>query len=169
MTTEVRPWYRETWPWLIMSGPAVVVVAGIYTAMLAVRSDDGLVADDYYKEGLAINKAIQRDAVAAARKIKADASFGPAGDITLRLTGAIGDVKGDLNLRVLHPTRSGLDLQVRLKQVEVGRWEGNLKELPRGEWLLQLQSPDSTWRIAGVWQSPNATATLEPASTGPQP
>ena len=40
-----KPWYREPWPWILMAGPAIVVVAGIATAWLAVRSNDGLVED----------------------------------------------------------------------------------------------------------------------------
>ena len=28
------PWYRQRWPWLLMLGPMVVVVAGISTAVL---------------------------------------------------------------------------------------------------------------------------------------
>ena len=42
-----RPWYREPWPWILMSGPAVVVCAGIATAVIAVETNDGLVAEDY--------------------------------------------------------------------------------------------------------------------------
>jgi hypothetical protein len=55
------PWYRHRWPWLLMSGPAVVVVAGIFTAWLAISRADALVADDYYKQGKAINKDLRRD------------------------------------------------------------------------------------------------------------
>jgi len=44
-----RPWYREPWPWILMAGPAAVIVAGIFTMTLAYRTEDGLVADDYYK------------------------------------------------------------------------------------------------------------------------
>ena len=36
-------------------GPAAVIVAGVYTTILAFSSTDGLVADDYYKQGLMIN------------------------------------------------------------------------------------------------------------------
>ena len=54
---RLSPWYREPWPWLLMAGPAVVVVAGLFTAWLAVVHEDGLVADDYYKQGLGINKS----------------------------------------------------------------------------------------------------------------
>ena len=25
------PWYREPWPWILISGPAIVVVAGMAT------------------------------------------------------------------------------------------------------------------------------------------
>ena len=47
MTRDVaKPWYREPWPWIVMSGPAIVVVAGIYTAFLAFSTSDTLVAKD---------------------------------------------------------------------------------------------------------------------------
>ena len=55
-----KPWYREPWPWLLMAGPCVVIVAGFFTLWLAITSDDGLVADDYYKRGLAINQTLSR-------------------------------------------------------------------------------------------------------------
>ena len=45
MSTGTRPWYREPWPWLLMAGPAIVVVAGLFTAYLAVTSFDGFAVD----------------------------------------------------------------------------------------------------------------------------
>ena len=45
--TDDKPWYRYRWPWLLMIGPAIVVVAGAVTTALAIRTTDGLVADDY--------------------------------------------------------------------------------------------------------------------------
>lgn len=42
--SAVRPWYKHAWPWILMAGPAIVVVAGIYTFWLAVVSFDGMVA-----------------------------------------------------------------------------------------------------------------------------
>ena len=56
-----RSWYREPWPWLLMAGPGTVVLAGIVTTWLAITSDDGLVAGDYYKRGIAINKTLARE------------------------------------------------------------------------------------------------------------
>jgi hypothetical protein len=48
--TAKKPWYRHPWPWILMSGPAIVVVAGIFTAYLAVTTADGLVADPPSRE-----------------------------------------------------------------------------------------------------------------------
>ena len=31
--TPAPPWYRQRWPWLLMAGPAIVVVASMYTGM----------------------------------------------------------------------------------------------------------------------------------------
>ena len=55
------PWYRHRWPWLLLSGPAAVLAAGAVTAWIAFASADGLVAEDYYKQGMAINKVLARE------------------------------------------------------------------------------------------------------------
>lgn len=35
-----RPWWREPMVWLVLAGPAAVVVAGIATAVIAARGAD---------------------------------------------------------------------------------------------------------------------------------
>jgi len=44
---SAKPWYREPWPWLIMSGPALVLVAGAINTWSAFASDKRLVANEY--------------------------------------------------------------------------------------------------------------------------
>ena len=41
-----------------MAGPAVVVVAGIALVVVSVRTADPLVAEDYYKRGIEIDKRL---------------------------------------------------------------------------------------------------------------
>lgn len=53
-----KPWYRHGHVWLLISGPAAVVVAGLATAVIAVRGADPLVESDYYRRGIEINKAL---------------------------------------------------------------------------------------------------------------
>lgn len=59
-TPEVpcAPWWRHGHVWLIIAGPAVVIVAGIATLVLAIRQPDPLVATDYYRRGIEINKTL---------------------------------------------------------------------------------------------------------------
>jgi hypothetical protein len=52
------PWWRYGHVWLVISGPAVVVVAGLVTAWIAVRWADPVVATDYYRRGMEINKTL---------------------------------------------------------------------------------------------------------------
>ncbi|MCA0244518.1 MAG: nitrogen fixation protein FixH [Proteobacteria bacterium] len=37
-----KPWWRHGMVWLVISGPLIVVVAGIVTAVIAVRGADAL-------------------------------------------------------------------------------------------------------------------------------
>ena len=57
---ETKPWYRQRWPWFLIALPATAVVGSIVTAVLAVRTFDGTVSADYYKQGLAINEEVER-------------------------------------------------------------------------------------------------------------
>src|SRR6185369_1217142 len=93
-----KAWYREPWPWLLMTGPAIVIVAGFYTLWLAIKSDDGLVADDYYKRGLAVNqtlsRAVRAQQLALAGRVEL---VGGSGQVRLTLAGA-GVLPGTLRL-----------------------------------------------------------------------
>src|SRR6185369_1358686 len=106
------PWYRERWPWILMSGPAAVVVAGIATAWIAFATADGLVADDYYKRGLGINAVLKREQAAALRGIEARVERGD-GVVRVRLRGAEPPV---LFLNLVHATRAGYDVRLRLER-----------------------------------------------------
>lgn len=147
---QVQPWYREPWPWILMAGPATVVVAGFVTAWLAVRSDDGLVMDDYYKEGMAINKTIGRSDTAERLGIHAEL-FLVDGRVRVLLDIAPG---GTLTLQLAHPTRAGMDQRVTLAMVGPGVYEGQLQPPRAGRWHVVLEQDD--WRLTGDWTLPSA-------------
>lgn len=57
------PWWKFGYMWLVVGGPAIVVVAGFVTLWLAIRNPDPVVASDYYRRGVEINKTLEnRDA-----------------------------------------------------------------------------------------------------------
>jgi len=159
-TPNALPWYREPWPWLLMAGPAVVVVAGFATLWLAVSSNDGLVADDYYKRGLAINRTLDRDAAAARDGYSASARFDFQGrKVELALTAnAAVPLPETLTLRILHPTRAGQDQLVLLRRSTAGDYAGVTGMSPEGRRLLQLEDTEGRWRISGAAVFPSSQA-----------
>lgn len=141
-----RKWYREPWPWLLMSGPALVVVAGIITAVIAFRGADGLVADDYYKQGLTVNRQIARDAEAARLGIGGEVSL-EAGRVrvALRSTQPLPD---RLTMRFAHPSRSSEDRIVYLAKGAEGHFDAPLPPLGATRWRAIVETAD--WRVSAV-------------------
>ena len=138
-----RSWVREPWPWILMSGPAAVIVAGAATIWLAVVSADGLVADDYYKRGLAINQVLARED--NARRLGVRARIESAhGRLRVTLAGAAPQV---LFAQLAHATRAGHDVRLRLAPVGAGVYEAELPRLPAGRWRLSLEDPRREWRV----------------------
>jgi hypothetical protein len=140
------PWYRQAWPWLLMAGPAIVVVAGFVTLWLALASDDGLVAEDYYKRGLLINREIERENRAAG--VEARVIIAGEGAIVVSLDGLSSPAPQSLRVRFAHATRAGLDRTVQLARSPDGSYRGVIEGLPAGRWLVTLQT--DAWRTPTV-------------------
>jgi hypothetical protein len=163
LKTAPRPWYREPWPWLLMSGPAAVIVAGAYTTLLAYRSSDGLVADDYYKQGLAINKTLKREERARLLDLKASAAFDLSGG-RVRVVLAGAQQPPWMLLLLTHPTRAGMDRRIELRHVGDGNYAGAADAADlAGRWNTVLETAE--WRMAGIWNEPlRAGLTLSAAA-----
>jgi len=162
---ETRPWYREPWPWIVIAGPASAVVAGIALLWLAIDSNDGLVIDDYYKEGLAINQVIQRDQAAFQLRYRAQAVLSDdSSRIRIFVSSASSaPLPEALRLRLAHPTRAGKDQTKMLKARPGGHYEASLLPPEAGRWSVTIEDPKKTWRLAGKWHLPYERAVvLEP-------
>jgi len=145
-----KPWYREPWPWYLMAGPFVVVIAALTTAWIAYSSSDGLVADDYYKQGLAVNQTLSRSREASNLGLEVRAHFSAEGvDLNLRsVTNGKFVPPKTLILTVSHPTRAGLDQAVALNGAN-GRYAGKLRLPVSGHWLVLVEDEAKTWRLMG--------------------
>jgi uncharacterized protein len=157
------PWYRHRWPWILMAGPGLVVVAGIITAWIAVTTSDGLVADDYYKQGLAVNQKLARNDAAAAMRLEARLRIA-ADRIELRLSSrAEAALPPRVRITLAHPTRGGEDQQLFLSG-EKGVYAGPVSPAGPGRWQVVIEDEAGTWRLAGSVQLPEAPETLIKAS-----
>jgi hypothetical protein len=152
---DTEPWYKQFWPWFLISLPLSVVIASIVTINLAIKTNDGLVSDDYYKEGLAIHRDADSAARATALGIAADLSYNAeTGALTVELDRPLDDDPGVLSLEVVHPTRPDNDGVVQLIAVAPGRYAGRIDPVIPADWKLSLQPEDGEWRVVGRLRVP---------------
>lgn len=158
--TSQRPWYREPWPWILMAGPAIVVVAGLATAYLAVISNDGLVEDDYYKQGLAVNQSMARGQHAGELGMEAEIVRGDDGMLIRVFLRAVEPARlpEALSLKITHPTRSGTDQKLVLRNDGAGFYAGTLDAPISGRWHVVLEDDKHEWRLAGDWVAEKQSA-----------
>lgn len=157
LNQDVEPWYRQRWPWLLMLGPFIVIVASAVTAYMAVKSSDGLVEDDYYKQGLEINQIAARDQKAdelglQAEIMRGESMGGQQSGVIWRviLSGRDGVALPErMRLRLVHPTRPGVDQEVALLAEGQGVYSGKSAALTNGRWQIILEDEGKTWRLAG--------------------
>ncbi|WP_341675344.1 FixH family protein [Niveibacterium sp. SC-1] len=141
-----NPWYREPWPWILFGLPGIVVIAGVATLLIAVYSEDGVVDQDYYREGLGINKQLARVDAAVARGLTGRV-FVEQGTARVSLASTKGATLPErLTLKVTHPTRAGADQEVALTRAG-DVYVGVLHPLPAGRWRFHLEDAAGQWRL----------------------
>lgn len=166
-TSHLKPWYREPWPWILAAGPFIVVIAGLTTAWIAVKTNDGLVTEDYYKKGLAANQTIAQ----SERAIKAGLSAGIHVSenlltVSLRATDVRFVMPPTLVVTISHPTRAGLD-QTRLLTHSGGKYAAEFRLPAAGHWLVLVEDEAKTWRLMGNVILPALGETIIGGATEP--
>jgi hypothetical protein len=152
------PWYRQFWPWFLISIPATSVVAGFVLLFIALHDPDGLVTDDYYKVGLAVNRDIERDVRATALGLSADIELDPAREtVSIGLDSRKPVSTDRLYLSLVHPTRSGHDVQTVLARSSRGTFVGKLRIPLQGNWHVLIEPAEKTWRLEGRLLWPGQT------------
>lgn len=148
----INPWYREPWPWIIMGGLAVVVIACFVTLGFAIHSSDSLVVDDYYKEGQAINQTLERAKKSVELGLKAEVQIAPDGKVTVALSAKDPKVKLDeagVQLSLIHSRYEKFDQHIKLAPSSGNSLTGQIAEkaVPTmGAWDVILENKD--WRLA---------------------
>jgi len=53
-----KAWWHYGHAWLVFGGPAAVVIACMITVVIAVKGQDPIIDQDYYRHGTEINKSL---------------------------------------------------------------------------------------------------------------
>jgi hypothetical protein len=161
--TDVKPWYRQYWPWYLISIPLLSVIATGIMMAYAINHQDALVVDNYYKQGLAINRTLARQRAAAKLGLEARAQYDAAlGMLSIRLHGRRVVTPPKLTLLFAHATLAHRDYQVKLSRQGDGVYRAHLPHLRSGNWDLMLEPEDESWRLDAHLSLPAQRWTLTP-------
>ena len=158
-------WWREPWMWLVVGGPAMVIVAALYTAKLAYFGADKVVAENYYKQGLIVNQDIRRDARARQKKMMLRAQFDPIhSQLSLFLesedilpSSVLVSVAQSVSTFSVHEVVRRTVLQQSAPGIYQGRIVLDLteKNINALRWHVKVEADD--WRLVGDWSDPVRT------------
>lgn len=156
-TSPLKPWYREPWPWILMAGPFIVVVAAVFTAWLAISTSDGLVTDDYYRKGLSVSETLTESAKAHELGVTAGVSL-VEGAVRVRLNSrsATGfSPPPAIRFTLSHPTRAGVD-QTQLLSRHGDAYVGKVNLPSSGHWLVLVEDEAKSWRLMASVMLPSS-------------
>lgn len=158
--TNVKPWYRQFWPWFLIALPATSVVAGLSTLTIAILNQDSLVRDDWYKDGKAINQSLARDDAAASLGMSAELQLDRVtGEVSVTLATRKGNVAPEtLTLTLSHPTLATQDQSVVLTRRPDGHYQGVLAHGLQGRHYIELGNAE--WRLRSSRDFPLDKLTL---------
>lgn len=143
-----KPWYRQFWPWFIIALPATVVIAGFTTLFIALKNPHSMVDDQYYREGLAINRRLEMDRQASELGMQARVFFDrEQSRVTVVLSGR--DQPQQMRLMLLHPGKERFDQALELQSMGAGNYVGNLTGQYQLSYYLRLLPQDNSWRLNG--------------------
>ncbi len=143
-------WYRFFWPWFIVVLLGTTVVSGIWTAIIAFQNADPLVRDDYYREGVAINRRLSGEKLA--RRLGVHATLRIVGEsVSVEIDSGGPDQLEGVLLQLSHATLQQRDREVLLRRGDFGSFEGVVAGLSTGRFYATLR-PDGAgtdpWRLA---------------------
>ncbi len=146
---DTLPWYRQFWPWFIISLPATAVVAGIATVIIAVKYDDSLVVDNYYKAGLAINQVLTQQDVARQLGISAVLDYdADSHQLIVQLPAEIAQQNSVIKLRLVHSTQAKKDKNLLLNRGHQSNFILQVDTIQDGWWKLFIEPVDGEWQIS---------------------
>lgn len=143
--SEQQAWYKQFWPWFLIILPMCAVVASLTTFKIALDNSDSLVAEDYYKEGKAINMDLSK--VKYAKQLGMQFSLEQANNEILLTQHGGPTYNTALKVEFYHPTIAEKDFKLTATADAKGVYRITLPNAITGAWEVRLESFDGKWRI----------------------
>ncbi len=160
---EKIPGYKQPWLWFVLTPLIVVFFVGVFMLYVATVSNDGVVVDNYYKDGLGIKVRNQQDERANDLGLNAKLNLFD-NKITLVLNGDLENKPQQLSLQIVHPTQDDFDINLTLTRAGY-QYHGAVNQEVVGRRIIQLSpvNSDFMWRLHGDFTFPlNEPLSLKP-------
>jgi hypothetical protein len=153
--------WKQPWLWFTLSPLILSVVLGTTMLIISIQVQDGLVTDDYSKEGFTINEKIEREVEGKNLELTAAIKLDDmTGDLTLDLGGKLNPLPEQLLLEIIHPVRAELDIPATVHHQINGRYIGQLPvKLNQRRYIRVTDPSNPNWLLKGEISFP----TKEPA------
>ena len=156
MNQDTTPWFKQFWPWFLISIPFITICYCALMIYMAITTENSLVSDNYYKDGLAINQSLSMDKKAKELNISAELNSFESSRVSLKLNGDFSETPSFLTLKLLHPTIDGRDIDIKLLPEPGGIYSALLETPLKGRWHIDIISQDATWRLKGESTFPSS-------------
>ena len=166
MSEPTRPWYRQLWPWLIMTPPAAAVVGGFITLYLALAQPPAPVAGEYDAQRISAVARSNLEDQARALGLDADLRLSPhpangPGRIRVKLSAReAGNLPDRVRVRLIHRTRESDDREVLLTR-QGSTYSGEIQR-PAGRLWVELQDEPGSWRLSAELPETQDRVLLQP-------
>ena len=149
MEHHTKPWYRQFWPWFVISIPASSVVVGTVLLSFALTTKDSLVRSDYYKAGRMINEQLAQQRAAGAAHLRASLHWlSDVNQLVVTLDGRPPTWPGHLELELNHPTLAAQDRRWQLQRTGETTYAAPVDASPpQGRRHIRLYPPDHVWLL----------------------
>lgn len=161
-TDHALPWYRAPMLWLAVALPALTVVAGVVTYLIAADGHNDADPDAVRRVAQVQTSDLHQDETAARLGLSAHAAIEPlSGRVRLRMN-VIGT---DTNLQLIltHKSQARRDQVVRLTASAGGDWIGVLPSDHGGAFNVALVPASALWRLVGSLEPDAEQLLLVPA------
>lgn len=158
-----KPWYKQLWPWLIITPPLAAVLGGIATIVIAVKNQDSLVIEKTRKLGKVVTTATQLHENATQMQIIAHLFIQPkTGTVAVELEG--DQQSSQLLLQIAHPTLEEEDRHCSMIQEQDKIFRCQIEPLTAKRWKLRLASDETNWALSGHYNGQDARVILSASS-----
>jgi hypothetical protein len=113
---DTKPWYRQFWPWFIISLPAASVIGGLTTVWISLQTTDSLVIQSEDGVRNASDRRIAAERFASQASLAALVDIDSATGVvsaTMR-SGDLDSVPSSLDFELSHPAFADRDRSITL-------------------------------------------------------